>query len=160
MFTFSDKMNIVSREKSIIVILDESENMNQDELDKIKQFTNMLGMVSSDLEITMWKFGTDTENAFSAQSIAFMQAYTNYQPNGKASLFDSIYNVIAGEYDKENVLCLISTSGIDDSSVECDLDIIKGTMDEMEKEKGWMFVFTNIDIRIEYGDLDSSIRTY
>jgi len=142
-------MNIGPREKSIIVILDESENMNKDELDKIKRFTTTLGMVSSDLEITMWKFGTDTENVFSAQPLSFMQTYINYEPSGKASLFDSIYNVIAGEYDKENVLCLVSTAGIDDSSVECDLDIIQGTIEEMEKEKGWVFVFINSDPRIE-----------
>ena len=139
------------REKTIIIILDESENMNKDELDKIKQFTSILGLVSSDLEVSMWKFGTDTENVFSEQPLSFMQAYSNYQPNGKASLFDSIYNVIAGEYEKENVLCLISTSGIDDSSVECDFDIIQGTIAEMEKERGWAFVFTNSELKTEVG---------
>ena len=146
-------MSIGPCEKTIIVILDESENMNKNELDKIKQFTFTLGFVSSYLELTLWKFGTDTENVFSAQPLSFMQAYSNYKPSGKAALFDSIYNVIAGEYDKENVLCLISTAGIDDSSVECDIDIIRGTMEEMEKEKGWVFVFTNSDLRIEYNDL-------
>ena len=139
----------MNSEKTIIIILDESENMDKDALDKIKEFTTTLGMVSSNLEITLWKFGTDTENAFSKQPLAFMQGYSNYEPNGKASLFDSIYTVIAGEYDMENVLCLISTSGIDDSSVECDLDIIQGTIEEMKKEKGWVFVFTNEDLRIE-----------
>ena len=133
------------REKTIIIILDESENMNKDDLDKIKQVTFTLGFVSSDLDITLWKFGTDTENAFSAQPLSLMQTYSNYEPSGKAALFDSIYNVIAAEYDKENVLCLIATSGIDDCSVECDLDMIRGTMEEMEKEKGWVFVFTNSD---------------
>lgn len=142
------------REKTIIVILDESENMNKDELRKIKQFTNTLGMVSSDLDITLWKFGTDIENAFSEQPLSFMDAYTSYEPGGKASLFDSIYNVIATEYDKENVLCLISTTGIDDSSVECDFDTVQGTMKEMEKDKGWSFVFTNIDLRTDYNDAE------
>jgi hypothetical protein len=83
-----------------------------------------------------------------------MDGYTNYEPSGNAALFDCIYNVIATEYEKENVLCLISTVGIDSSSVECDFDIIQGTMKEMEKEKGWSFVFTNIDIRTDYNDMD------
>ena len=134
-------------EKNIIIIMDESENMSKVELDKIKDFTTTLGFVSSDLAISLWKFGTDIENVFSGQSLSFMQNYNNYEPSGKAALFDCIYNVIASEYDKENVLCLVVTNGVDNSSVECDRDTVIGTVEEMEKEKGWSFVFLNSDLR-------------
>jgi hypothetical protein len=70
--------------------------------------------------------------------------YTNYIADGGTALYDAIGNTIykkkeTGEF--ENVICVILTDGMENSSLEYNSETVKNMISDMETNHGWKFIF-------------------
>jgi len=132
----------------IIVIMDESGSMGQlvDEPNQaLNSFiTEQKSVLSDDATFTLWGFNHTISLKIDDVPLKELDQIENFIPNGMTSLFDAIGNAIntkLAKTRKDNVICVVITDGLENSSKEFNKDQIQNMIKLAEQKHQWKFVY-------------------
>lgn len=132
----------------IVVIMDESGSMGQlgDEPNQaLNSFiAEQKNALSDDATFTLWGFNHEISLKIDDVPLNELDTITNIRPNGMTALFDAIGNAIntkLGKTRKDNVICVVITDGLENSSKEFKKDQIQKMIKLVEGKHQWKFVY-------------------
>ena len=132
----------------IVVIMDESGSMGQlgDEPNQaLNSFiTEQKNALSDNATFTLWGFNHEISLKIDDVPLNELDTITNIIPNGMTALFDAIGNAIntkLGKARKDNVICVVITDGLENSSKEFNKDQIQKMIKLAEEKHQWKFVY-------------------
>lgn len=135
--------------QDIIVIVDESGSMSMignEAVESLNSFINDQKNAQGDdgATFSLWKFNTTVTHIIDDQPLQEINDFKDYVPNGMTALLDAIGKAIITKKKKkkyDNVICLIITDGIDNSSQYFDSTSIRQLTEEMETKHKWKFIY-------------------
>lgn len=133
--------------QSIIILLDESGSMivmDKELVDAINDFIkDQQTALSDDSTLTIWKFNTNCNKLYDNINLSEMKGlkYSDFHPSGMTSLYDAIGKSITDKKDDKDVICLIITDGVENSSQEFSGKQAKYLINKMETENNWKFMY-------------------
>lgn len=141
-----NKSNIV---QNIIFLLDESGSMNSMGQEPVQAVNKFIQEQKTTLEddgatFSLWKFNSTVKKVIDDIPLKDVGEFIDFLPNDMTALYDAIGNAITTKKNKsnyDNVICIILTDGIDNSSVEYNLVNINSMIKEMETHHNWKFVY-------------------
>jgi hypothetical protein len=143
-----ETMSSKTQKQDIIFILDESGSMATMGSEP-KDSVNRLIKEQKELDIsgtkfTLVKFNSKVNVVYNDLPLEDIPKFTDYYPSDMTALYDAIGMSINNkrkneEYD--NVICVILTDGMENSSKEFDCKTIKNMIKEMEDKHKWKFVY-------------------
>ena len=133
----------------IIVIMDESGSMGSMGVEPIQAINCFIkeqqqAIVNTDSLFTLWKFDTTVKNVIDDVCLKDIKEFTDYTPKGMTALYDAIGNAIMTKKTKtnvDNVICVIITDGIENSSLKFTSADIMGMIKTMENDHNWKFIY-------------------
>jgi hypothetical protein len=147
-----------STPNKIVVLLDESGSMFDTRAD-------IIGSVNSFIEsqkkldeksndtLSLIKFSTTVRPVFTDRLIREATSISgqDYFPNGNTALYDAIGKVLSDYSSHKDVLLVIVTDGLENSSVEYAGEkgrlSIKNSLGELEKSKNWKVIYLSSDLQ-------------
>jgi len=137
----------------VVFILDKSGSMQGKAEDVIGGFNTMLEKqrkLHPDTILTLVLFDTEYKIVYKDMEIIKVPELTKeiYSPDGLTALIDALGKAIAETKKtsgKDNVLFIIDTDGLENSSVEYKKADVKKLVEE-QQEAGWQFIFTGAGI--------------
>ncbi len=145
---FADEQNMPENERLLVsFILDESGSMSSCEEATISGFNEYIETLKQrrgTLRMTLTKFNSDGINVvYDDKAIGEVVSLNNdtYKPDAVTPLYDAIAKTIQDiSEDRNNVLCIIMTDGLENASTEYKReDVFK--MIKEKQDLGWSFVF-------------------
>ena len=141
-----NKSNIV---QNIIFLLDESGSMNSMGQEPVQAVNKFIQEQKTSLEddgatFSLWKFNSTVKKVIDDIPLKDVGEFIDFLPNDMTALYDAIGNAITTKKNKsnyDNVICIILTDGLDNSSVEYNLVNINSMIKEMETQHNWKFVY-------------------
>lgn len=139
----------------IVMLLDESGSMFEiasDIIGSVNQFLDTqksLDANSQDL-ISLYKFSDGCRKIYEKKKIVEVEHINkqDYSPHGGTALFDAIGNAITSNNDQKNVMLVIITDGLENSSREHrSLEAIKKMLKNKEENHNWKMVYLSSDIK-------------
>lgn len=135
--------------QDIIVILDESGSMSiigNEAVESLNSFIRDQKNAKGDdgATFSLWKFNTTVTQLIDDQPLQEIEDFKDYIPNGMTALLDAIGKAIITKKKKkkyDNVICVIITDGIDNSSHDFNSVSIYKLTNEMETKHQWKFVY-------------------
>lgn len=142
-----------SKQSRVVFILDKSGSMQGKAEDVIGGFNTMLKeqqKLHPDTILTLVLFDTEYKIVYKDMKIIEVPELTKeiYSPDGWTALIDALGKAIAETKKtsgKDNVLFIIDTDGLENSSTEYKKDDVKKLVEEQQKA-GWQFIFTGAGI--------------
>lgn len=142
-----------SKQSRVVFILDKSGSMATKAEDVIGGFNNMLKEqknLHSDTILTLVLFDTQYNILYKDIEIKKVPELTKetYYPSGLTALIDALGKAIVETKrtcGSDNVLFIIDTDGLENSSVEYKKNDVKKLVEEQQKA-GWQFIFTGAGI--------------
>lgn len=133
----------------IIFILDESgsmESMGKEPIQSINNFINdqKKVLLNDDATFTLYKFNSIVTLVYDDILLQSVPEFTDYNPDDATALYDAIGKAIDNKKMKrrfDNVICVILTDGCENSSSNFSIDSIKESIQTMEREHGWTFIY-------------------
>jgi len=148
------KMNVVpapaeTTVNDIVAIVDESgsmANMGTEPLEALNEFIKeQQGTLTGDgATFSLWLFNSQVKLVIDDQKLEDVKPVTSYAPSGMTAMCDAIGKAINTKRQKdknENVICMVITDGVENSSREFSRDDIRRLMHKAEKEWKWQFIF-------------------
>jgi len=143
------QQNKESRVQDLIVILDESGSMidmGNEPIEAINNFiTEQQGLLVGDgSTFTLWKFNSRVTQVIDDKNIQEVEKFSDYNPCGMTALFDGVgmpINTKLSKTKSTDVVCLIVTDGLENSSKEYTRDKIASMIRETETKHRWKFIF-------------------
>ena len=137
----------------VVFILDKSGSMQGKAEDVIGGFNTMLEKqkkLHPDTILTLVLFDTEYKIVYKDMEIIKVPELTKeiYSPDGCTALIDALGKAIAETKKtsgKDNVLFIIDTDGLENSSIEYKKTDVKNLVEEQQKV-GWQFIFTGAGI--------------
>jgi hypothetical protein len=143
--TDTTKCGIVN---DIIVIMDNSgsmEQMGNEPNEAINSFVEeQKNILSDDATFTLWEFNNNISLKIDDVSLKEIGSIDKLVPNGMTALFDAIGNAINTKLTKprkDNVICVVITDGLENSSKEFSNFQIKNLIKLVEEKHHWKFVY-------------------
>jgi len=141
-----NKMNIV---QDIIFLLDESGSMGsmgKEPVQAVNKFIQDQKSILGDdgATFSLWKFNSTVTKLIDDIPLKDVSEFIDFLPNDMTALYDAIGNAISTKKKKvsyDNVICIILTDGLDNSSVEYTLQNVNSMIKEMETNHNWKFVY-------------------
>lgn len=145
----SDTMTMTqSIPQDIIIILDESgsmETMGKEPKQTINSFIKeQQEALDDEATFSLWKFNSKVTKVIDDQKLSEVNEFTNFNPHGLTALLDAIGEAITTKRNKEknhDVICVILTDGVENSSKKYTSDDIRRLTKEMEEEFNWKFLY-------------------
>lgn len=142
-----------SKQSRVVFILDKSGSMYGKAEDVIGGFNTMLKeqqKLHPDTILTLVLFDTEYKIVYKDMKIIEVPELTKeiYSPSGMTALIDALGKAIVEtkkNSGKDNVLFIIDTDGLENSSAEYKKDDVKELVEEQQKA-GWQFIFTGAGI--------------
>ena len=142
-----------SKVSRVVFILDKSGSMYGKAEDVIGGFNTMLKeqqKLHPDTILTLVLFDTEYKIVYKDMKIIEVPELTKeiYSPSGMTALIDALGKAIVEtkkNSGKDNVLFIIDTDGLENSSAEYKKDDVKKLVEEQQKA-GWQFIFTGAGI--------------
>lgn len=142
-----------SKQSRVVFILDKSGSMYRKAEDVIGGFNTMLKeqqKLHPDTILTLVLFDTEYKIVYKDMKIIEVPELTKeiYSPDGFTALIDALGKAIVETKKtsgKDNVLFIIDTDGLENSSTEYKKDDVKKLVEEQQKA-GWQFIFTGAGI--------------
>ena len=132
----------------IVVIMDESGSMDQlgDEPNQaLNSFIEQQkSALSDDATFTLWGFNHKISLKIDDVPLKELNTIDNMVPNGMTALFDAIGNAINTKLSKtrkDNVICVVITDGLENSSNEFKNEQIQKMIKLAEEKHQWKFVY-------------------
>ena len=137
----------------VVFVLDKSGSMYGKAEDVIGGFNTMLKeqqKLHPDTILTLVLFDTEYKIVYKDMKIIEVPELTKeiYSPSGMTALIDALGKAIVEtkkNSGKDNVLFIIDTDGLENSSAEYKKDDVKKLVEEQQKA-GWQFIFTGAGI--------------
>ena len=132
--------------QNIITIMDESGSMvdlGQEPVEAVNNFIDKQKNITENdgSTFTLWKFNTETKLEIDKISLNEMEQFSNFKPTGLTALFDAIGNAIDHQQEERNIICVIVTDGMENSSTKYNIETIKKKINKMETEYNWKFIY-------------------
>ena len=132
----------------IIMIIDESSSMSMIESEVIQAINNFIHDQKNTLEdnstFSLWKFNNKITQLIDDVPLKDVDTFTDFTPNGMTALLDAIGNAIDKKKTKsiyDNVICVILTDGLENSSQNYSKLNILSMIREMETYHNWKFIY-------------------
>jgi hypothetical protein len=146
-------------------VLDNSGSMDDCKESTVKGFNSQLKTIKKlqkelpkqEFEVSLTLFNDHIDHIYSNVNVPNFKPLrlSNYWPNGSTSLLDAIgtsINKIRAAYESKiqinelNVVMIILTDGMENSSKEFTFSQIADSITSLEKEHNWIFTFLGADI--------------
>lgn len=132
--------------QNIITIMDESGSMLDLGNEPVQAINSFIAKQKNITEndsstFTLWKFNTETKLEIDKIPLNEMEEFSNFRPGGLTALFDAIGKAIDHQHDERNIICVIVTDGMENSSHEYNHETIKKKINKMETEYNWKFIY-------------------
>lgn len=137
----------MSTTQDIIVILDESLSMEilEDEpIKSINLFIKEQQNIIDDATFSLWKFNNKVVNVYNDIPLKNIEKFEDFNPKGMTALYDAIGQTITNKLKKEkhnNVICLIVTDGLENSSRLFNNKEIKDLIMSVTNNNNWKFIY-------------------
>ena len=135
--------------QDIIFLLDESgsmDTMGKEPVQAVNKFIQDQKTTLGDdgATFSLWKFNSTVNKVIDDIPLKDVTEFVDFLPNDMTALYDAIGNAISTKKKKvsyDNVICIILTDGLDNSSVEYTLENVNSMIKEMESKHNWKFVY-------------------
>lgn len=134
--------------QDIIIILDESgsmETMGNEPKQAINSFIKeQKEALDDDATLSLWKFNSGVTKVIDDEKLSDVSEFIDFRPHGLTALLDAIGEAITTKRNKEknhDVICVILTDGIENSSKKYTSNDIRRMTQEMEQEFNWKFLY-------------------
>lgn len=143
--------------QDIIFILDQSGSMmtmGDEPRQALNKFVKDQKKDKDGATFTLYTFDTHVKRLIDETLLQDVQEVETLEPGGLTALYDAIGIAINNKMEQEknkDVICVILTDGLENSSFEYNIDGIKSLTTRMETQYGWEFIYlgTNQDSFIE-----------
>jgi uncharacterized protein YegL len=155
-----------AKETEIVVVLDRSGSMQsiaQSTVDGFNTFLNEQQNAEGDAYITLVQFDDRYEMDYKSIPVSEAKPLINgetFSPRGMTALFDAIGKTINELETDRDVVFVIITDGHENASREYKRDAVMKMIEDLEKNKGWYFLFlgANQDAIKAGGDIGISMN--
>lgn len=136
-----------AKETEIVVVLDRSGSMSsisQSTVDGFNTFLNEQQNAEGDAYITLVQFDDRYEMDYKGVPVNEAKPLVNgetFSPRGMTALFDAIGKTINELDTDRDVVFVIITDGHENASREYKKDAVMKMIEDLEKNKGWYFLF-------------------
>ena len=138
----------VGATQDLIVILDDSgsmSSMGNEPLESLNGFIKeQQAEGDPDTTFSLWMFNTSVRKILDDVKLSDVKPVTEYDPQSMTALNDAIGAAIMCKLSKpksDNVVCLVITDGLENSSSSHTKSGIHSMIKTCEKEKNWKFIF-------------------
>lgn len=135
--------------QDIVFILDESgsmTSMGEEPVQAVNKFIKDQkdAMGDDGATFSLWKFNSEVVKLIDDVQLKDVQEFTDFQPKDMTALYDAIGQAIDSKKKKEcydNVVCIILTDGLENSSSKYSAKNISDMIKDMETNHNWKFVY-------------------
>ncbi len=153
----------ISHATEIVVVLDSSGSMESVKMDTIGAFNQFLSDQQNvkgalDCNLSLLLFNTDVARLYDGTDITDVPRLGEdiYKPQGNTALLDAVGHAIndldqrmadkfCGHERADDVVFVVLTDGLENSSTEFSKDTLRTMISEQEERYGWHFVFLAAD---------------
>ena len=145
----SEQTSVENIKQDIIFILDESGSMLSmgiEPVQAVNKFINdqKAAMGDDGATFSLWKFNSDVVKLIDDVLLKDVEEFSDFQPKNMTSLYDAIGHAIDTKKQKSsfnNVVCIILTDGMENSSTKYSAANIRSMIKDMEDNHNWKFVY-------------------
>jgi hypothetical protein len=135
--------------QDIIFILDESgsmANMGKEPVEAVNSFimSQKTIFVDDSSTFSLWKFNTKVTKLLDDVPLQQVPIFTDFCPDSMTALYDAIGYAINTKKQKpnhDNVICVILTDGLENSSQEFSANTTRDMIKDMEDNHNWKFIY-------------------
>ena len=135
--------------QDIIFILDESGSMSTMGIEPVQAVNKFIddqkvAMGDDGATFSLWKFNSTVVKLIDDVHLKDVKEFSDYQPKDMTALYDAIGRAIDTKKKKisfDNVVCIILTDGLENSSTEYSAANIRSMIKDMEENHNWKFVY-------------------
>jgi hypothetical protein len=135
--------------QDIIFILDQSgsmSSMGDEPVQAVNSFieSQKKTLTEDNSTFSLWTFNTKVTKVFDDVPLQQVTEFTNFCPSDMTALYDAIGEAINTKKQKakhDNVVCVILTDGLENSSQEFSAKNIRDMIKDMEDNHNWKFIY-------------------
>ena len=135
--------------QDIMFLLDESGSMGSMGNEPIQAVNAFIQEQKKTLEkdgstFSLWKFNSNVTKLIDDVPLHDVEEFKDYNPSSMTALYDAIGEAINNKKKKEkydDVVCVILTDGLENSSNVFSISQIKSMIKDMEKNHNWKFIY-------------------
>lgn len=133
--------------QDLIVILDNSgsmSSMGKEPLEALNGFIAEQQVSGGESTFSLWMFDSNVRIIIDDVPLSDIKPITEYKPQNMTALNDAIGKAIMTKLAKtknDNVVCLVITDGLENSSSMYTKKAIRDMIETCEKQKNWKFIF-------------------
>ena len=145
----SEQTSVENVTQDIIFILDESGSMSAMGIEPVQAVNKFIddqkvAMGDDGATFSLWKFSSTVVKLIDDVPLKDVKEFSDFQPKDMTSLYDAIGHAIDTKKKKssfDNVVCIILTDGLENSSTEYSAATIRSMIKDMEENHNWKFVY-------------------
>lgn len=145
----SEQTSVENVTQDIIFILDESGSMSTMGIEPVQAVNKFIddqkvAMGDDGATFSLWKFSSTVVKLIDDVPLKDVKEFSDFQPKDMTSLYDAIGHAIDTKKKKssfDNVVCIILTDGLENSSTEYSAATIRSMIKDMEENHNWKFVY-------------------
>ena len=137
-----------TKSHDIVMIIDESGSMTMMENEVIQAINSFIqeqkSILNDNTTFSLWKFNNKITHMVDDILLKNVEKFTDFLPHGMTALMDAIGSAIDIKRSKNNykdVICVILTDGLENSSQKYNKPNIVSMIQEMENYHNWKFVY-------------------
>jgi hypothetical protein len=135
--------------QDILFILDESGSMSSMGIEPVQAVNKFIdeqkvAMGDDGATFSLWKFNSTVVKLIDDVPLKDVEEFSDFEPKDMTSLYDAIGHAINTKKKKnsfDNVVCIILTDGLENSSTEYSAANIRSMIKDMEENHNWKFVY-------------------
>lgn len=135
--------------QDILFILDESGSMSSMGVEPVQAVNKFIedqkvAMGDDGATFSLWKFNSTVVKVIDDVPLKDVKEFSDFQPKDMTSLYDAIGHAIDTKKKKnsfDNVVCIILTDGLENSSTDYSAAKIRSMIKDMEENHNWKFVY-------------------
>lgn len=135
--------------QDILFILDESGSMSSMGVEPVQAVNKFIdeqkvAMGDDGATFSLWKFNSTVVKLIDDVPLKEVKEFSDFEPKDMTSLYDAIGHAINTKKKKnsfDNVVCIILTDGLENSSTEYSAANIRSMIKDMEENHNWKFVY-------------------
>ena len=135
--------------QDILFILDESGSMSSMGIEPVQAVNKFIddqkvAMGDDGATFSLWKFNSTVVKLIDDVPLKDVKEFSDFEPKNMTALYDAIGHAIDNKKKKnsfDNVVCIILTDGLENSSTEYSAANIRSIIKDMEENHNWKFVY-------------------
>lgn len=133
-----------NKTSDIVVVLDNSGSMDvmgDEPIQALNEFINDQKKIGDNSLFSLWKFSNKALKVVDKKIIKEVSELESMRPDGMTALYDALQCSISDNIEKEDVVFVVVTDGLDNASQYSSKKIIKKMIEDCEKNKNWKFFY-------------------